>query len=1274
MKNNRHSKLKKIIKSRLGMTYVELLTALALLSLIVVSFTPMLLSSYETLYDAGERTEAVYNSQKEIEGGLAARTSINQYSMDLRLDLNGSALMEQLSVTGRRIVSSMNVGLETIFYGSRVRVDIVSPKVVYDNKTSHEVTLQITGIPINKDKIKLNEEPNLNTPDAFDKEQINICVYFPNKQNTSSGDTYTNTDEEVYTGSLASATNMEIKTGDRITFTIRGSSDAQVIDFTNSPMKIKVFYKNDRGLIRTVSDYLYIKPAQMLFAGTTNNYDYYTSAGVEEEIEQFDDKTQATAQNTFITLDYQGRSMSLDNSLTFNPSDSPRSKTYAANASTSTASIDKIPTTINTVEWVDNDPNPYLDGYYVLAGTNGSVYRMYNYKKPGKQLNEILSANLIDAEGNASYDVTYDGSYYTATNYNATNFQKGTSDYQYKMDNGAMALQSFWGGEVSDQYYFRTSHDAMGYGNAADNKTDCTEKTGNNRKRGTTYDAYDKTLRYIMNFSGNTTGYSKRTQANRRISYILTEMGQKSARTGGEKSSASDFIGYTTQWEWGRYTTNDSSNNDDDWEAIYFANSGDNQGSFDYNLSYLRLKSYTSVDVFTLVRSTSAFKDDFDKGGFWSDKKDTEKRDDSNWDYTAEKLEDGTTGESWITSKYANSPNITAAVYLPSVGSQGQGQMMYFGYVPAYAYLQQRSDIKEEKAEDGGWFSDDIYTPQTIYRSAKNAKSAVTDYLIGGSYDDGTQILRAYGHDTNNSAWVASQLMAAAYNTKISDRSYGGTYSKKATTITDENYFYTNKDSIEDTEDTKHLYRFVDSDLKFTFGYCSRWRTTMGTVTSDGIKEYSTSYEYYYVKSSEGVDMDTSNNSAQSRKNAAEINKPTYTQWPNNSGADTSKFLENLNKGGESNIFYNVWFPGEMYNLTKVATYDEVTVAVGYTVSGGAFMKESERSAGFYGTALGDIYNDGVLAAYISEDAGGIVYTDDKDLADSDSEQYKYAKDLNGNRNTIFQNLLYCKSTGFEDATRHSRQHMRFEAVGLNAEMPEFKNGDASTYDKSYIAYYADNYGKVYKSKIATSTVEPNKTSNTDGATSDDEATGTESGVTLVNYIEDQQGFEKRGGAGEKMFEITVNGSSVSSYFSQVTTIDCEDDIIIITGTPATNQPIGFIVGVKTDADRQNANDPCIYEWTWKFVPVQNADKSSAPFKQIYDATTVSGYYYICGTHNNASQGGKKGFVGAVSLDTLKTAQGIVIPSVNTSGEKDKNMLVVYTEDEIRAIAGRETN
>ena len=69
--------------NKLGMTYVEMLVALALLSLIVVSFTPMLVSSYETIYTAGERVQKNYGSRTEIEEGLARRDSSTVIDMNM---------------------------------------------------------------------------------------------------------------------------------------------------------------------------------------------------------------------------------------------------------------------------------------------------------------------------------------------------------------------------------------------------------------------------------------------------------------------------------------------------------------------------------------------------------------------------------------------------------------------------------------------------------------------------------------------------------------------------------------------------------------------------------------------------------------------------------------------------------------------------------------------------------------------------------------------------------------------------------------------------------------------------------------------------------------------------------------------------------------------------------------------------------------------------------------------------------------------------------------
>ena len=118
--------MRKRLFNKLGMTYIELLVALALLSLIIVSFTPMLMSSYENLYKAGERVETVYKSQEEMEEGLATRYSIRSSNISMSFTMNAQTVLENLNVNGRKVVSGLQDRLETIFYGVRARIDIIS--------------------------------------------------------------------------------------------------------------------------------------------------------------------------------------------------------------------------------------------------------------------------------------------------------------------------------------------------------------------------------------------------------------------------------------------------------------------------------------------------------------------------------------------------------------------------------------------------------------------------------------------------------------------------------------------------------------------------------------------------------------------------------------------------------------------------------------------------------------------------------------------------------------------------------------------------------------------------------------------------------------------------------------------------------------------------------------------------------------------------------------------------------------------------------------------
>lgn len=1102
--------MRKRLFNKLGMTYIELLVALALLSLIIVSFTPMLMSSYENLYKAGERVETVYKSQEEMEEGLATRYSIRSSNISMSFIMNAQTVLQNLNVNGRKVVSGLQDRLETIFYGVRARIDIISGDTVYDDTLTHDIILQTTGLEYTKVTLG-NYAGDIN---QLPQNQIHIKAFIPDKvTGASNGST---TDELAYGGKAAtlSLISADSRQG-RIAFTVGGA------DFTQSPIKFIVYYKNERGILKSLPAYLYIEPATMLMAGTTKSHDYYTSAGVELK----DVSTDSTTQKTRYQLLIQGRSMRLDNSGLFATTDSPKSKGV----------------TIKTITWVDQDENKKLNPYYVMAGTNGSVYRMYNY------------ATLTNLQGALG----------------SSNSVADTRDNALDLVTGVRVYQSFWSGEMSDYYQFLTQETANGYGTYDDNKKDCSS--------GTKYNYLSKNLNYTMMFAGYNTGYEYAHQANRRISYILTEVGNKSFRLGGKKKALDQFTGYTAIWEpdyttyvghskiFGFYTKY----NTEAANTVYLYNDsgiGDVAAAnahYDKNIGYVRLKSYTSINPFSYAKGSSVYENNLNKGDFW---------------YPVNTSEEGDLGSckpnsdySWLESN-STTATITSSVYLPGSGSNGQGQVIYFGTVPAYAFIRQSSDI--------GTTSD----ATKVYNNDKCKDSRATVYVVMGKDGVGTTLLKGYGVNDNDAKPVSDKVRDAGYN-------LAGT----PETVKAFEFYVIGIDQV---------YKYPEPNLAFTLGYCSRWRMAMGDVTSNGSSEETRSYEKYYTASHSGG---------------------VYTRVPSS-----------LNGGGANNLYYNVWFPGEFYNLTQTATKDGVTVAVGYTVSGSTYMKEAIPVAGngFYGTALGSIYNDGVLAAYTN-----------------DSQRTVSLDASKGGKTTIFKNLLYYKHSSFlvddyHPEYLHARPNVRFTCVDINTETTQDASGTSGS--KRYYAYYGDNNGKVYRSLVATSTA-----TFVGGSTEEDDSVS--ENITLVDAIPDTHVSSPiTSTSNNGLQEIKVGDKSMNEFFKEIVAIDAEEDIVIITGTPKQGAYNIVVVGTK-DADNK---------WTWKTVKLGGYQNEI-----ITSSFIVGGWYYV-----GVTDGGNGKWVGAVSLQVLKeAANNETIPPADTYSDVEKAFIYTAVGDVIYAIGGRET-
>jgi prepilin-type N-terminal cleavage/methylation domain-containing protein len=69
------------VKSEKGFTLVELLVAMLMLTLIVFAFTPLLVGSMERIHFAGDKSEALYLGQSDLEVDIAERNTVDGHEL-----------------------------------------------------------------------------------------------------------------------------------------------------------------------------------------------------------------------------------------------------------------------------------------------------------------------------------------------------------------------------------------------------------------------------------------------------------------------------------------------------------------------------------------------------------------------------------------------------------------------------------------------------------------------------------------------------------------------------------------------------------------------------------------------------------------------------------------------------------------------------------------------------------------------------------------------------------------------------------------------------------------------------------------------------------------------------------------------------------------------------------------------------------------------------------------------------------------------------------------
>ncbi|MBQ7115779.1 MAG: hypothetical protein IJN94_05135 [Clostridia bacterium] len=1265
------SKKKNRILNKLGMTYVELLCALSLLSLIVVMFTPMLLSSYETLYNAGEKTEEIYDSKTELEQGLARRDEDLSISLNMNLKVSAEVLFENINVIGRKIVATAQESMATVFGQVRPSLKLISPAHVNDDKTSHEILIQTKGLEFKEiTSGKFPYEIDADTgKSGLPEDTIHIEVVIPDKTkggggNNNSGNSGATYEEAVYSGT-AGYCNVEVTDSAGESFTpdqngvigfTNESDDGRIgmiisndkLDFTYSPLKIQVYYVNTRGKTRTVCEYIYIDPPTLMFAGETTEADYYTSAGVQEISEESTSATGEIIKTSKYVLEAMDRTMRTSNSVYLTQNSSVES-------SITVGSPSQLGVEIKNIRWISNDETAGLDPYYVMTGTGGTIYRMYNYTSDSTEIYE-------HSTGHSSKNTST--AYYGGTSHNYI-------DQAYDITTGHRVYPSLWSGDYSHIFEYTSAKKRVAYGSSANYSKDETWLTSVSRAGlvgDDKYNVFSLKTQFAYYYNGDGTGHKFGFKNGRTISYILTERGWPLRLYGviGPADPDEDYFeDFAAVWDKNQITVNIRSStiykNASEVLAFHYKHQNDEQQS-DYVYAPLRIKSLAS---YPLTANTDSLVNYMDTADDYENSTSMAK-------ISTVRRGQGESNTSDRLNGASLDVNITDAIYIPSTTTT-EGTTFYVGTVHGYANIIQTDKIEAGAAEHHEYTNfwsvkDDTdisdngmvgrwYQNRSNYFGTGNAcsypKGAITDYLIL-SNEDGTATYVAKYNDGDYSRMGAgdrqSQLL---FCTNYISENDAKITSENATTMGLSNgsdlasktaFFLPNQSRA-------WTYLYLD-DVNFTFGYASNRERVYTNITYDGTLEYTRSFERLYWRSHYGKDAAYTKENGELTFQTFNANQSVYKgesldiHQANRAVSDSNGNLQNGNTylNSVNNDYYNVWFPGEMYNLTQVASKDGVTVAVGYAVAGSTYQYAHAADNSVTSTALGGIYNDGVLSAMV----------EGQDSAFVNLLYYKDNESFDGNSLSGYsQYKAYTNGYG-----THSRDSIQFTAVDIFVEERELSD---TKNQLNYWAVYGDNKGRAYLSLVATGTATGSGSGDPDDEDSDYHV---DKDIQLVSYISDQ--VTSMNGAVpladesivSNMIEIEA-GDATGMYtldvaFSKITSIEAKDELVIITGQKAPNMPEIIVVGECKDG-------------VWSFKRVQNGNFSG----EITDATIANGYYYFVGY-----EGTGKSFLGAISLDRLKEiGNAQILDTADNEGysyDKDEVMWVYTSENaKMNTIAGR---
>ena len=746
------------------------------------------------------------------------------------------------------------------------------------------------------------------------------------------------------------------------------------------------------------------------------------------------------------------------------------------------------------------------------------------------------------------------------------------------------------------------------------------------------FNIFDLRARYSYYFNGDATNFDYQYSKSRPISYVLNETGyalRMYGYLGPLENLFTDphlFAGLYDIWD--RPNVIESGENDtlynDPSKLLAFHYPNDHKDlNHEQVFSGIRIKAAGSYNV----KKIDLNNDEVDKRANYLEgdgSHDEEYQNPSSASKAAALDKDYLSGQD-------HEINITDGIYIPAAYDDNgnkltEGTTFYVGNTHGYAHFRQTDKTgyqvayanKDPKASDSegkhyynrqdGYWSDGFIP---VYHANANLCAypvgRTTEYIALSNHDGTSTYVGRYSINQDWEEFGTEGLMVGFTHITENYIDKKDTTSLPGDTLAERAEFFFPND--------RNVWKYLHlDDVSFTFGFTSNREKVYTNITYDGKTEFNRSFERLYIRSHYGEDIyDAGSQTAFSQT----LGIHNYAIGTNRAVCNTNGTVNNSAATNSiHNDYYNVWFPGEMYNLSKIASKDGVTVAVGYSVSGSTYQyihttSESDTDYNRTSTAIGGIYNDGVLSAMVEGKDTGLVNL----LYFKDNESFDYDSYSNKNGYSQFKYTPYGSTNQKTGYGTHARDSVQFTAVDLLVEDTR-TDIQQQTASLNYYAYYGDSKGRVFRSLVATGTAKIENTGDDDVVHVDPKS------ISTVGFIADTT-YAGTATAPSRMEEIKVkhnnNFYGIDEIYSKIITIDVKNDIIIITGVPKKDGESAldirgrevFVVGIK---------DETTGEWTFTY-------QFNGTFSgYIYDSEIIGGYYYIVGD----------GYIGAVELNTLR--------------------------------------